>query len=739
MREQSQKNNLLDALLVVAAMILWALMFRGYLSSKVALFDDAISYYDHIKFYLDNMARGVFPLWDPLWFCGAANTFFLQRMGCFNPFLFIALILKIIGFPHTTSYLIYLMMYYFVGCLGFYLLARNVIKDRVGAYTAFLLLLFSALGTRSFDSFMILMFTPIVWFFYFLTAFCQNPRRSAFVGMVFSVIIASTTYIPFYFLLSVATFLLVYVLLYGKTFGAIGARSLRFFSRNKALVIICVVILFTALAPGYLFFKAGGKGDYVMPMRNTNQAVGSVLGVQAQDHANSWALLEELFFARFYYTDITLIEFAIIYVPLFAGIIFLLGMAVKINKKVLLLFLWMALLLLICIPKASPVYGFLYKHVVVFKYFRNLHFYLWVTILPAFCLMLGEQFKYYLAWKPVLFRDKLAGAFYIFLVHAGLMAALSHVHYPVISSYVVLILSCLFFLWRIFGSGGKYATVGMAVILLVAALEPFEMYTYLSRNTKSYKPYVYTYDSTTLDFRYVRGDNDVEIVAGEGSPEEPFDVSSSERVVKPIGAFYYASKWFSYLSANVDMYVVRKYRSHKFVIYDAVERLDDNSSDFITLETALAENRNVAFVSTDDSAVLKVKPAAQVSYYARKVEAATDDFSVEAFNANRIKIKTKFTKPQFVVYNDNDHRQWRLFLNGKEMPVVRSNMAFKGLWVPSGDQTVEFRFGSSTTWLLYGFLFFGINGMFGLLLYLAWRDRKISVNTLTDTNPVLSI
>lgn len=50
-----------------------------------------------------------------------------------------------------------------------------------------------------------------------------------------------------------------------------------------------------------------------------------------------------------------------------------------------------------------------------------------------------------------------------------------------------------------------------------------------------------------------------------------------------MGSFYYASKWFSYLSSNVDAYVVRKYRGHKFVIYDAVERLDDNSADFTTL------------------------------------------------------------------------------------------------------------------------------------------------------------
>src|SRR5262245_44349271 len=94
-----------DVLLIVAAFILWALMFGAYLSGKVILDSDAVSYYDHIKFYIDNISKGVFPLWDPLWYCGAPNTFFLQRMGCFNPFLLLVLLFKGMGFSHASAYL----------------------------------------------------------------------------------------------------------------------------------------------------------------------------------------------------------------------------------------------------------------------------------------------------------------------------------------------------------------------------------------------------------------------------------------------------------------------------------------------------------------------------------------------------------------------------------------------------------------------------------------------------------
>ncbi|MBL8013032.1 MAG: hypothetical protein JNN05_04215 [Candidatus Omnitrophica bacterium] len=730
-QQRKNFNSLQDTILIVAAFAAWAWMFRAYLSGKVALFDDAISYYDHIKFYLDNWSRGVFPLWDPLWFTGAANSFFLQRMGCFNPFLMVTLVFKALGFSYLSSYLIYLMSYYFLGCLGFYFLAKEVIKDRVCSYVTFLLLLFSALGTRSFDSFMILMFTPMAWFFYFLLAFGRRQRRFAFVGVIFCLMIIVTTYIPFYFLLSVMTFLMLYVVLYFKSAARFLRNSKKFVVENKLLVVGCLLLLCLALVPGYLFFKAGGKGEYVMQVRNTNQASGSVLGVQAQDGSNSWALLEELFFAWHYYMDIRLIKFAVIYIPLFAGIVVLLGAATRINRSVLLLFLWLALLLLICIPKASPIYSFLYQHVIVFKYFRNLHFYLWVTILPAFCMFLGLQLKNYLDWRPSNLWEKILGVVHIAAVHGLAIVLLSHFQFPIVSSYIVVILSCLLFLVRLFTDVQRKMVFFMACFLLIAMIEPFEVYNNLSRNTRPYQPDTYLYNWTSLDFHYVRGGNDVEIVAGTTPDNSDKQADGSVgRVVRPLGAFYYASKWFSYLSANVDMYVIKKYLTYKFVIYDSVAVLNDDAKDFSELETAMAENRNVAYVATDDPGELKHKPAGNVSYYARQIHGPADDFYVEKFTANHIKIKTRFAKPQFVVYNDNDHSQWRLWVNGVPRPIVRSNLAFKGVWVEPGEQTLDFRFGSNFTWMIYLVLLVGINGVFIVILFLRWRESATDKSEL---------
>lgn len=727
-RHQKIPDTVKDIFLIAIAFSIWVFIFRDYLFNKLALFEDASPYYDHIKFYLDNMSRGVFPLWDPAWFCGVANNFFLQRMGCFNPFLLVTLVFKSLGIPHTASYVMYLMMYYFVGCAGFYLLARQILQDRAASFAAFGLLLFSALGTRMFDSYMVLMFTPIVWFFYFLIAFSQRPRPGSFVGIMFTLCIVLTTYLPFYFLIVLVSFLLFYALFYGSTLKGLFAQYIGFALRHKILVGVCLVILCSSLAPGYLFFKsAKEKAEVVMPARNTNPDAGGVLGVKRQTGANSWAVLEEIYFARYYYTDITQIKFAILYVPFFTYLVFFLGFFTRANKKLWFLFLWSAGLLILCIPMASPVYTFLYDHVVLFKYFRNLHFLLWVALLPIACLFLAEQLKAFLAWQLASRREKWTGFVYISLVHGALAWYLFQYQFPVVTSYAVIILSYVFFLWHLFGSLRGSQTLTLFCLLAIIAVEPIEVYGYLGQNSRPYLPNTYAYDYVDLNFHHKRFDNDIEMALADASMEDVLgeEGKPGERLIRPMTALYYASKWYGYLTDRIDYYVLKKYKKYKFILYDNVERLDDAGADLSVLETALAENRNAAFVSTDDPDVLKAPSGSRHSYYAQAVEQDSEQFKVIAYNANGVKVRMNLSEPKFLVYNDSYHAQWRALLNGRPAKMVRANAAFKGLWVPAGEQVVEFQFGSAGLWVLYMFIFAAINGLFAGLVFLYWREAKL--------------
>ena len=193
---------------------IWIYCFRDFLSGKFSLTSDALAYVEHFKFFTDQISSGVYPLWDPTRDGGVPVEFFLRRIGSHNPFYFLIIVLQKLGLSFLHAYLSFLAFYFFLGTLGFYGVAKQIFKDSLSAFVAFLFILFSSLGTRIFDSYIILTFTPLMWFFYFLVGFFQtspderSKQKFCFTGGVFTLMILFNTYLPFYFAVIVATFML---------------------------------------------------------------------------------------------------------------------------------------------------------------------------------------------------------------------------------------------------------------------------------------------------------------------------------------------------------------------------------------------------------------------------------------------------------------------------------------------------------------------------------------------------
>ena len=289
-----------SAVMIGLSFLLWIFLFRDFLSGKSALVYDAISYYDHIKFYIENIRHGVFPLWDPVWSYGSPNDFFLRRIGPFNPCLFLIPLFDFLGLTYTRAYLAYLAVYYLIGLIGFYLLANRLFGDRKIAFAAYALLLFSALGTRLFDSYIVLMCVPMAWFFYFLTAFTQNPQRRYLLGMTFALMNVMTTYIPFYFITVLLLFLACFVVVYARDLSKIFVRYFAFLKNNKIFMVFCIVAFLCACAPGFIFFKDSRKGEFVLPSRYSGASVDSALAVGNQ-MTNPWSFAEEVMYSSFFW------------------------------------------------------------------------------------------------------------------------------------------------------------------------------------------------------------------------------------------------------------------------------------------------------------------------------------------------------------------------------------------------------------------------------------------------------
>jgi len=679
-------------ILFILAFLIWIFAFRHFIFTPSRLINDAGSYYEQITNYLYNLSHGIYPLWNPPFEYGNPNEFFLRRIGSFNPFLFLILFLDRLGIPHFLSYNLFLVSYYFLGMVGFYLLAKNIFGQRGTAFVAFLILLFSALGTRLFDSYFLFATIPIIWFFYFFCTFSLTPQRHWCLGIVFSLMIIMTTYIPFYFVTIFLSFLVCYTFFYGHTFASILRRYVDFITANKIFVTLCIVVLFISFLPGIFLFQEASQGTFALPFRHSTLTTQNVLEVDKR-LIEWWAILEDLAFSSYFLRNLREYEFAIFYIPLFAFIIFLLGLATRITKRLAFFFVWALVGFLIGIP-STVVSQFLYNHIFYFKYLRNLHFFLWMMLLPIIALMLAEQWYNFLAFTTNSKRSKRFIYGLIIIVHVLLMTYFIKQE-EIISSFIVIFFSLIFFLIYFCRSVNISERILLWSILGLIVIQPLEVYGYLFKNSAFEYGYLY---ADPKHFRFI-------YIIGEDLQEE------IQKIIKFAGEYrfpagwvgqkdiYYGLPWYSFLYANINGDVFYEYKRHKIRLYDRVLSLSDRDIDVRKIEQVFRTSPNIAFVTGDYQGPEFYGDPKKFAGKCQILRGDSEEFQMVRFTANEVKFKTNFKNAKFLVYNDNFDPKWKAYLDGQPTALYRANISFKGLWIPTGEHEVDLRYGETVSYV----------------------------------------
>ncbi len=728
----SQKNNKIlnffsqPSFWICFSFLIWIVIFRGWLTNKNVLISDALAYYEHFDYYMFNLGRGVFPMWEPTRVVGVPVEFFLRRIGSFNPLIFIILLMMKLGISYKYGYFIFLALYFFLGMIGFYKLAKVILKDAKIAYVAYLLLMFSSLGTRLFDSYILLTFIPMVWFFYFLIAFSQETKKHQLLGLVFCLMLLFTTYIPFYFITIFITFCVCFGVFFFREFPLIIERYRKFINVNKFLVFLCATIFLLSLIPGALFFLDGQKGDIAMPMRNyqysqqniatqglENEGRENVLSVNIKT-VTQWGIEEDLAFSE-YFGNVKDFNFAIIYIPIFAYIVFLLGMTTRVNRKLLFSFIWLVFVSLISSPKIAAVYQFLYEHIFYYKYFRNLHFFLWFMLLPVFVIFLAEQLRHILNWDFKKKKGMFVRVGFIVLVHLGYLFYLYKEADLTGIIFTTVILSLLFFVLYAFGVFAQRTWLLLSVLTCVICLAPAEVYHYLSMNSvklvEKDPPYLYYNGKDFLSFQFPKKEPSKPIerlkLPEKGAGSKLSEHQSATKV-------YMDVKWTAWLRDHVDPNIFEGCYRSKVSLYDKVEWMDDVDFDFKKLENAIIRNDNVAFVSSSE-AVREISKSTVLAPHPIFITQSSDEVKLLSNDINDVKFQTHLESAKFLVYNDSYHGGWKAFVDGKKVDLYRANFAFKGVWVPEGDHVVYFKFGETWKYVMNYFyigLFFVFFGFF---------------------------
>jgi hypothetical protein len=678
----------MKSFLLIIPFALWFFCFRHFFTGHLNLQADAVSYADHIGFYTDNLSRGIFPLWDPTWFSGAPNDFFLRRIGDVNPFLFLIVLLKWFGVPSASAYLVFLGVYYFLAGWAFYLITRFLLADRFFAFTAYVLFLFSSWGSEIFYNYIIIIFVPIIWFFYFLLCFSRTPQRASLLGMCWCAGLIVTTYIPFFFLTILAIFSFLYVLFYGNEWGDFFKRLFKFFYKNKVFAGFCIVFLLVSCIPGLAFYKESKSGEFVLPDRHSGANSSSAVAVGLKNVA-SGDIINHGYFDRIF-DDHAHLDMGDIYIPYIFFLVLLSTAFARADKLIYFLLFNILCLSLITITSAAGVHRFLYDHIIFFKFIRNIYYFFWLAMLPMGILLSVVTFKSLLTAISSSSR-KTVWLVYIVICHLIFVLFLCGRHGVLWGAWAAIILSLCYFLVYFYGDHKISYPAGFCLLLLAVFVQSAQVYGALDNK-------LFQFQRRALHLDEMRQNSE-----------------------KTRLGLYYASSWFSALVDDIDPRVLDDYRKHQFVFYDNVIPYKDSPEIFQTLQTTMAANTNVAFVSRRESGPADWRRNDNTALQADLDPVSSGKLSVLRSDANTLKLTAHLNNSQFLVINDNYNTQWHALINGHQARLLRANFAFKGLWVPSGDSSIVLHFSTLKRYMFH----FGLIALFGgVFLYLLVLFKK---------------
>ncbi len=638
------------------------------------------------------------------------------------------------------SFLYTIVIYFLIGQMGFYFLARTLLKDSQAAYIAFLFSLFSSTGMLQIAQFnMLLTYVPAIWFFYFLARFCQQWDRTSWIGMIFTLMLIVQAYLPFYFITVLALVVLIFVLINPGHSKTILVGFFRFGRRYAVLVSLTIVTLVFSLIPAYLAYHSTVTHEVVLPWRQNTVDVFTKGATFAQYKRTTEGGLSSRMSLDDLFSNLDQLVYGndgFFYVSGFAFLILLMGALNQINRRIVFLGLLFVSLLILTIENSTPVHQFLFEHLFYFRLFRNMHFFL-PFLLSVFVLLTAEQARLLLQWPECLTRGQRGRALaMVILVHAGCWMFLLSRENIIKSSYDTIILSFIFCVIALLHKPRLNRYGQPLLLFLCIVFQPFHVIRgHNQLAVENFSPTIakgMSVARTQPQFSFSRSDFQP---VGE-TPNQKVDdfywyyLSMTDA---PLG--YMASQqgfptfWSYYVFKNFPKDVVREYSRSKFVVYDAVELQTDESMEFSPVIGALREKTDVAFVIADREGVknelagfIRKRPSSSTQQ-AQFISAPSQALDVRHFDANTIRFITDFKEEKFLVYNDSFIQGWVAWRNGVRVPLYRANVAFKGLKLPAGHNEIELAYRPAAgVWLVAMLVLY--SGVFLFLLTEAFQQFR---------------
>ncbi len=689
---------------------LWLFLFYPIVLGRITIVGDTSSFYATVKFFADNLSQGVFALWNPFLFWGFPTLVEFQYFGPFNPIWLLIIIFQKVGMSFYFAFLWTYLGYFFLGQIGFYCLAKAILKDNLVAYIAFLVSLFSFASMVIFNSpNSVFIGVPMAWFFYFLVRFWRSLEKRFFVGLIFTMMIIVGCYLPFYWLTVFLLACLLYCLFYYERL-ANNARSIGLFLKyHWRLIIVCCLALGLAAAAslkGYSIMRAGDVLALDRKMAG-DDVYQDGINVAYEKIAALCVTAQTTFRQMFFRLDELSVCFGPRYLSIFVYCVLALGSLTCITRKSFILFLLTIVLFFVALGDQTPLCKFFFYY---FPFFKMIHgvgsFY--VIIGPLLLLFMATQLKFIL--KQGMDMPRYRGLAVVFFVHLGIWLLLRR-QPMIITTHVAILLSALFFSLIVLGKL-SYKPIWFLLLIASVVVQPIEVFWKLHDDLEHMDinrdriAQNCSYPSTKPLFSFTRSDlaEDFDVYDAHRSYIQMKDAAGF-----PLTAAGYPPKWSYDLKKHFPLQDVGQYIKYKFYLYDYVHYVSDDSFYFQRTNN-FPGLTNLAFVSTenndDQESLRELSLGADVSSASKAaiaIRGPSEQFDVLSFSVNTIKIRTRFHQHKFLVYTDSFQPGWRASVNGKTAVLYRANLAFKGILLPAGENVIilEYRpFGGQAFYFL---------------------------------------
>jgi hypothetical protein len=349
-----------------------------------------------------------------------------------------------------------------------------------------------------------------------------------------------------------------------------------------------------------------------------------------------------------------------LFLPFWIYIVIGLSVLLRLKRLTVLLSSMAVLIGLIASGNASGLFGFLYRHIFFFSYFRNL-FFLGAFLIPIVILLGLYQLQMLLSIRPPIKTfggDSLSVSAKkgiivgIIAVHAFFIWFLKHFAGVPTVSYVTLGSSALALVIYYSGIIRFSPKVWTGIFAIILVLQPVWIFKAYALNANEFATVLPSMHVTPV-FSWVRPQtpavNNSRIYQFVHYEDFWYDMSMTDAPPK-IGYPQSVTRWTFDLSEHTPEDVLANYARYKIVLYDDISPAGE--------------------------------PAAGPS----------PQLNVQYFDVNTLKLKTDFSRAKTIVYNDSYTTSWKAYLDGRPVELLRSNQAFKGIKVPAGEHTVEFTY-----------------------------------------------